>query len=58
MLVAIFGAACISFCFGVCAVTSTLFGGLYPVTAVVFGVLLLLTGFLMHREVKKLALHS
>jgi hypothetical protein len=49
VLVAIFGAACISFCWAVCVVASKLFGRLYLAAAVVLGVLLLFIGFLMYR---------
>ena len=54
VLVVIFGAACLSFSFGLCFVASKLFGGLYPVAAVVLGALLLFVGVLTHREIKRL----
>lgn len=55
VLVADFGIACISFCFALCLVASKRVGGLYPLAAVVFGVLLLLIGFLMHGAIRRLS---
>ena len=46
---------CVSLCFGLCLIGSKQVGGLYIVAAVVFGVLLVLIGFLMHRAIKRLA---
>jgi hypothetical protein len=55
VLVAGFGIACISFCFALCLVASKRVGGLYPIAAVVFGMLLPLIGSLMHGVIKRLA---
>jgi quinol-cytochrome oxidoreductase complex cytochrome b subunit len=46
---------CVSLCFGLCLVGSKQVGGLYIVAAVVFGVLLVLIGFIMYRAIKRLA---
>jgi hypothetical protein len=55
ILVTDLGIAGISFCFAVCMVATKRVGGFYIVAAVVFGVLLVLIGFLMHRAIKRLA---
>jgi hypothetical protein len=55
ILIANFGNACISFCFGLCVVASKRVGGLYPVALTVFGVLLFLVGIHINREIKRLA---
>lgn len=55
VLAVVFGIACVSFCFGLSVVASKVFGGLYPIAAVLLGPLLLFTGVLAHREIKRLA---
>jgi hypothetical protein len=54
ILLANFGIACVSFCLGLCLVSSKRVGGIYTVAAIAFGVLLLLIGFLMYRAIKRL----
>ena len=55
ILLADIGFLCISFCFGLCLAASKPVGGFYIVATVVFGVLLVLIGFLMYRAIKRLA---
>ena len=58
VLLAIFGAALNSFCFGMSVVASRLFGGVCIVAAVVFALLALFSAFLMFRGIKHLAPNS
>ena len=54
VLMVIFSAACISFCFGLCALASKRLGGLFPVAAIVFLMVLISIGFLVHRRLTQL----